>query len=296
MENAKTLEGIIIKGIGGFYYVEAANQTFCCKARGLLRKQKITPLAGDRVIVSINSAGDNTVDEILPRSSVLLRPPVANAGRLIIVSSVVMPKPVPYLIDRLTAIAIDKGIEPVIVFSKSDLSDTSQYTQMYKNARIPVFSVSTVTQEGKAELIKVISDKINVFTGNSGVGKSSFINIIGLDVNLKTGEISQKLGRGRHTTREVELFKFRNGYIADTPGFSALETQGAEAIPKENLQFCFPEFLPFLGKCRFSSCTHTCDSGCVIAQAVSKGEISLSRFNSYKAMYKQAKDTENWDE
>ncbi|MGI6745350.1 MAG: putative ribosome biogenesis GTPase RsgA [Firmicutes bacterium ADurb.Bin300] len=292
----KTLEGIIIKGIGGFYYVEAANQTFCCKARGLLRKQKITPLAGDRVIISINRAGENTVDEILPRSNFLLRPPIANAGRLIIVSSVVTPKPVPYLIDRLTVIAVNKGIEPVVVFSKSDLSDTSQYTRMYKNVGIPVFSVSTVTHEGKEKLIKVISDKINVFTGNSGVGKSSLLNILSLDINLKTGEISQKLGRGRHTTREVELFKFREGYIADTPGFSALETQGAEAIPKENLQFCFPEFLPLLGKCKFSSCTHTGDLGCVIAQAAERGDISKSRFESYKAMYKQAKNTEDWSE
>lgn len=288
-------EGIILKGVGGFYYVEAAGKIYCCKARGLFRKQKITPLAGDRVMISISEAQENTIDEILGRSNFLSRPPVANVGRLIIVSSVKAPAPVPLLIDRLTAIAVDKGIKPVAVFSKSDLSDAYEYVQIYKKAGIPVFSVSAVTREGCEELKSLISDKINVFTGNSGVGKSSILNILGIGLNLKTGDISQKLGRGRHTTREVELFKFNDGYIADTPGFSALETGGCETIPKENLPFCFPEFLPFLGKCRFSTCTHTCDLGCKILEALKKGEISESRHESYKAMYNEVKELGDWN-
>lgn len=294
MENRKTLEGIILKGIGGFYYVEAANSIYCCKARGLFRKQEITPLAGDRVIISLGEMDDNTIEEILPRSNFLLRPPVANAGRLIIVSSVTAPSPAPRLIDKLTAIAVDKEIEPIIVFSKSDLSDTSKFTEIYKKTGIPVFSVSAVTGEGSGELKEMISDKINVFTGNSGVGKSSILNILDIGVSLKTGEISPKLGRGRHTTREVELFKSGSGYIVDTPGFSALETGGSEIISKENLPYCFPEFLPYLGKCKFSTCSHTCDMGCKILEAVEKGEIHESRHESYKAMYDEVKDIGDW--
>ncbi|NLA72227.1 MAG: ribosome small subunit-dependent GTPase A [Clostridiales bacterium] len=294
MDNKNGLKGLILKGIGGFYYVEAANKVYSCKARGVFRKQKITPLSGDEVIISVNEAEDNTIEEILPRKNFLLRPPVANIGRLIIISSTKEPSPVLFLIDKLIAIAVNKDIEPVVAFSKSDLEDTSRYIQIYKKAGIKTLSISAVTHEGKERLTELISDKINVFTGNSGVGKSSILNILETDINQKVGEISKKLGRGRHTTREVELFKFKNGYIADTPGFSALETGKSEIIPKDVLPFCFPEFLPYLGKCKFSTCSHTNDAGCVISEAVKKGEIGISRYESYKTMYDEVKDIEEW--
>ncbi len=292
---AKTLEGIIIKGIGGFYYVKTADAVYCCKARGLFRKQKITPLPGDTVTVSLGDNGENTIDAILPRKNFMIRPPAANVGRLVIISSAAEPAPVLPLIDRLTAIAVNKTIEPVVVFSKSDLADTAKYINIYKKSGIPVFSVSCVTHEGIGQLKELLSENLSVFTGNSGVGKSSLLNEFKIGVSLKTGEISQKLGRGRHTTREVELFPFGNGYIADTPGFSALETEGAETILKEELPFCFPEFLPYLGKCRFSTCTHTVDKGCKVIEAVKDGLIDESRHESYKLMYREVKDVAAWN-
>ncbi len=291
----QTLEGIILKGIGGFYYVKTADAVFCCKARGLFRKQKITPLPGDSVLLLQGENEETTVEEILPRKNFIIRPPVANVGRLLIVSSAAEPAPVLPLIDRLTVIAVNKKIEPVVIFTKSDLADTSSYIDIYRKSKIPAISVSCVTKEGIAEMKELLSDNLNVFTGNSGVGKSSLLNELGMGVLLKTGEISQKLGRGRHTTREVELFPFQNGYIADTPGFSALETEGAETILKEELPFCFPEFLPFLGKCRFSTCTHTVDKGCKIVEAVENGLIDKSRHESYKLMYREVKDIAAWN-
>ncbi len=294
MNNKDNIKGLILKGIGGFYYVKAAGGVYSCKARGVFRKQKITPLAGDEVIISVNDSQDNTIEEILPRTNFLIRPPVANIGRLIIISSTKEPSPVLFLIDKLVAIAVNKNIEPVVVFSKSDLEDTSEYIKIYEKAGIKALSVSAVTHEGKEELSKIVSDKINVFTGNSGVGKSSILNILETNINQKVGEISKKLGRGRHTTREVELFTFKDGYIADTPGFSALETGKSEIIPKEDLPFCFPEFLPYLGTCKFSTCSHTNDAGCAITKALKNGEIGKARYESYKAMYEEVKDIKEW--
>lgn len=291
----KTLTGIIIKGIGGFYYVEAADRVYECKARGVFRKKKITPLAGDRVTITVREGKENTIDEILPRKNNLMRPPVANIDTLIIVSSVKEPVPSLLVIDKLTAIAVDKGIKPCVVFSKSDLGDTTELEAVYRLAGIPVASVCCKTGEGIDKVRQMIGDGITVFTGNTGVGKSSLLNAIDERFALATGEISDKLGRGRHTTREVTLYHIGDGLVADTPGFSSLDIeQTSDIIVKENLPFCFSEFQDYLGKCKFSSCSHTVEKGCLILEALKNGDIHPNRHASYVSMYNDVKDLKDW--
>ncbi|MBO5462268.1 MAG: ribosome small subunit-dependent GTPase A [Clostridia bacterium] len=291
----QVLNGIIIKGIGGFYYVEAAGEVYECKARGAFRKKKITPLAGDNVTITVREGRENTIDEISDRKNFLLRPPVANIDTLIIVSSIKEPVPSLLVIDKMTAIAVDKGIKPCVVFSKSDLGDTSEYEEVYKKAGIEVASVCCKTGEGIEAVKEMIGDGITVFTGNTGVGKSSLLNCIDERFSLATGEISDKLGRGRHTTREVTLYHIGNGLVADTPGFSSLDIeQSSEVILKENLPFCFPEFQDYLGKCKFTSCSHTVEKGCVILDALKNGLIDKNRHESYISMYNDVKDLKDW--
>lgn len=291
----QVLNGIIIKGIGGFYYVEAAGEVYECKARGAFRKKKITPLAGDNVTITVREGRENTIDEINDRKNFLLRPPVANIDTLIIVSSIKEPVPSLLVIDKMTAIAVDKGIKPCVVFSKCDLGDTSEYEEVYKKAGIEVASVCCKTGEGIETVKEMIGDGITVFTGNTGVGKSSLLNCIDERFSLATGEISDKLGRGRHTTREVTLYHIGNGLVADTPGFSSLDIeQSSEVILKENLPFCFPEFQDYLGKCKFTSCSHTVEKGCVILDALKNGLIDKNRHESYISMYNDVKDLKDW--
>ena len=288
-------EGIILKGIGGFYYVETADGIYECKARGVFRKSRIKPLAGDRVEISINENAENTIDVIRERSSLMLRPPVANIDRLFIVSSAREPNPVLLIIDRLTAIAVSRGIEPIVVFTKSDLADVSGYIEIYRKAGIKAIAVSSVTGEG-VELVKAeLENHISAFCGNSGVGKSTLLNAINPDLALKTAEISDKLGRGRHTTRESELFKVEGGYVADTPGFSSLELEETEIILKDDLPYAFPEFEPYIGQCKFTSCLHVKDKGCRILEAVENGDVAPSRHESYCVMMEQAKEIKEWE-
>ncbi len=289
------LEGIIIKGIGGFYYIEAAGEIFECKARGVFRKSGIKPLPGDRVSISVNENAENTIDEIHERSSILLRPPVANVDRLFIVSSICEPKPVLLIIDRLTALAVNKGIEPIVIFTKNDLENADEYTDIYLKAGIKAFSVSCVSGEGVEEVKEELKNHISAFCGNTGVGKSSLLNAIDPGLALKTGEISDKLGRGRHTTRHSELFKVDGGYVADTPGFSSFDTEDTELILKDDLPYTFKEFEQYLGQCKFSTCLHTKDKGCRIIRAVEDGEIPKSRHESYCAMMEQAKNIKEWE-
>jgi ribosome biogenesis GTPase len=289
------LDGIIIKGIGGFYYVEAAGEIYECKARGVFRKSGIKPLAGDRVSISINDNAENTIDEIYERKTVLPRPLVANVDRLFIVSSVCEPKPVFLIIDRLTALATNKGIEPVVVFTKNDLDSADEYVDVYRKAGIKTFAVSCVSGEGVDAVKEELKKHISAFCGNTGVGKSSLLKAIDPELALKTGEISDKLGRGRHTTRHSELFKVDGGYVADTPGFSSFETEETELILKDDLPYAFKEFEPFLGQCKFTSCLHMKDKGCRIIQAVEEGEIPVSRHESYCSMMEQAKSIKEWE-
>lgn len=289
------LNGIILKGIGGFYYVEAADMIYECKARGIFRKEKKVPLPGDNVTVTVGTDNENTIDEIHSRSSFFMRPPMANIDRLIIVVSVCEPMPSTLIIDKLTAIAQSKDIESVIVITKSDMGDTSELVNIYKKAGMETISASCITGEGVDRIKYLLEGHISAFTGNSGVGKSTLLNCIDSKLGLKTGEISDKLGRGKHTTRHIELFKVAGGYVADTPGFASLDFENSEIILKDELQFCFKEFLPYLGKCKYSTCSHIEDAGCSIITAVNNGEISKSRHNSYTAMYNEVINKREWN-
>lgn len=288
-------DGIIIKGIGGFYYVETSEGLFECKARGVFRKSGIKPLAGDRVLISINDKAENTIEKIYDRKNSLDRPPVANVDKLFIVSSVCEPKPVLLIIDRLTALAVINDIEPIVVFTKTDLDDASEYVEIYKKAGIKSFAVSCVNGDG-VELIKnEIKGCISSFCGNTGVGKSSLLNAIDSSLSLKTGEISGKLGRGRHTTRHSEMIKIEDGYVADTPGFSSFDIEENEIILKDDLPYAFKEFRDYIGECKFTSCLHVKDKGCRILQAVEDGDIPVSRHESYCAMMEEAKSVKEWE-
>lgn len=294
MSENNILNGKILKGIGGFYYIETADAVYECKARGVFRKQKITPLVGDDVTITIRSNGENTIDSIHPRKNFLVRPPVANIEQLFILSAACNPSPNLFLIDKMTAIAINKGIEPIIVFTKCDLMDLSEFEKIYKNSGLKTVCISSVTKDGIDTVKEWISGKVSAFTGNSGVGKSTLLNSICEGLNLDTGEISEKLGRGRHTTRAVELYKVCDGYVADTPGFSSFDIEKNESVALEDIQYCFPEFQPYLGKCKFVSCSHTVDKGCAVLEALSDGKIEKTRHESYKAMYSDAKELKKW--
>lgn len=288
------LNGIIIKGIGGFYYVEAAGTVYECKAKGIFRKKKITPLAGDNVTITVRDNGENTVDEIHERKNFFVRPQVANVDLMLMVSSVVEPVVNTVIIDKMTVIAEKKGIEPVIAFTKSDLSDASALCDIYRRAGFETFCLGS-NDDGELEKIKaLLSGKITFLTGNTGVGKSTLINKLSPEMELATGEISDKLGRGRHTTRQAELFKLFGGYVIDTPGFSSLDFLRCETIMKEELQYYFREFDGSLGQCMFPDCLHTCEKGCAVLEKVRDGEISSSRHASYVAMYNEIKDIKKW--
>lgn len=289
------IDGIIKKGIGGFYYVEAADGIiYECKARGVFRKEKITPLAGDKVEISVDENNKNSIDKIYERRNMFKRPPIANVDKLVIVSSVCDPRPNLLIIDRLTAVAVYKNVEPIIVFTKNDLQSADEYIEIYKNAGFKTFAVSNETGEGIGEIKAVIENGVCVFTGNSGVGKSSLINRMYPDFALETGEISKKLGRGRHTTRHVELLKINNGYIADTPGFSSLDFETNDLIKKDELAFCFPDFSDYIDSCKFSTCAHVNDKGCRLIEAVNNGDVMRSRHESYVTMYNEVKDIKDW--
>ena len=289
------MRAVIVKAIAGFYYAKADGEVYECKARGVFRKNEITPLVGDFAEIETTENGKGVIKSIVDRKNFLERPPVANADRLWIVVSTVDPRPNTLVIDRICAIAEDREIEPIVVVSKTDLADPSEILDIYKKSGIETFLVCCKNGEGVGSVKKRLCGGINVFTGNSGVGKSSLLNIIDPQLGLKTGEISEKLGRGRHTTRHAELFELEGGgYVCDTAGFSSVDCETSGFIVKENLQFDFREFAPFIGKCKFYSCTHTCEKGCEICRAVERGEISKSRHDSYVALYKEAEAVKDW--
>lgn len=292
----KTLNGTIIKGIGGFYYVEAADEIYECKARGVFRKEKLSPLVGDKVTISINENAENTIDEIMPRKNALTRPPVVNIDNLIIVVSTVEPKPSTLVIDKLIAVAEHKNIEPIIVITKSDLASAQEIFDIYTLAGFKTIIVSNETKDGVDEVKAVLKDKISALTGNSGVGKTSLLNNLDETLALKTAQISKKLGRGRHTTRQAELYRVCDGFVVDTPGFSSFEIDKSDIILKDELAYCFRDFSDYVEKCKFyPSCTHTADKGCAVVEAVNEGKISKSRHNSYVQLYNEVKDIKEWN-
>lgn len=288
--------GKLVKAISGFYYVEVDNSIIECKARGVFRKQGTTPVVGDNVEIELTGSCTGILNEVLTRKNCLVRPQIANIDKLFIVSSYTTPSPNTLLIDRITAIASFYGIQPIIVFNKTDLGDFANYISIYKNAGFNTYAVSAKTGEGIDELKKELTDCISAFTGNSGVGKSSLLNVLFDGLNLETAEVSQKLGRGRHTTRHNELFKHKfNGYVADTPGFSSLDNIHLGFDFKENLAECFNDFLPFLNGCKFNSCSHTKEKGCLICEAVEEGKIEKTRHESYVTIFNELKSLNSWD-
>lgn len=289
------MNGILLKAIAGFYYIEAGGHIYECKARGIFRKNNYTPTVGDRLEFDVLKEGEGVISKILPRKNFLVRPPVANLDQLFIVSSHNTPAPSTLLIDRLTAIAINNDIEPIIVFNKVDLGEMREWQEKYQNAGFKCILTSGINGDGCEEIKKLLSGKISAFTGNSGVGKSSLLNFMFPELELKTGEVSDKLGRGRHTTRHVELYPVCDGYVADTPGFSSLDIERTMPLKKEELPFVFPDFADYLGECKFTSCTHTVEKGCAVLAAVQRGEIELSRIESYKAIYSEIKDIKEWE-
>ena len=287
-------QGLLMKSIGGFYYVRCEDKEYECKARGSFRKSGNTPVVGDRVLISVPDDGYCAIEEILPRKNKLKRPALANIDALVIVCSTVDPKPNYTIIDKMTAAAVNNGMEPVIVVSKNDLKSGDEVADIYRLSGIPVFQCSPDSREEADALLRCLRGKVSAFTGNSGVGKSTLLNMLFPDLELSTGQISEKLGRGRHTTRVVELFEKDGCYVADTPGFSTVDLQRYEMIEKERLQYCFPEFEQYLGQCRFTSCLHTCEKGCAVLGALREGKIAPSRHRSYVAMYEEVKDLKPW--
>ena len=279
-------KGRIIRGIGGFYYVETELGLITCRARGKLRMMGETPYVGDYVTVSINQDMTGYVLEIADRKNVMIRPPIANIDMIVIVASKAPPITDTYFIDRIAALAEYKGIEVCVVINKCDEDVGEELFEIYKNTNIKVFRLSAKNGDGVAEFKEHLVGKLSAFTGNSGVGKSTLINAIMPDAMLATGEINSKIGRGRHTTRLVEILKVSDDtWIADTPGFSAFDIAAIDEIKPEDLESMFPDFSEYISDCKFIGCSHIKDSDCAIIEAVENGNIQKSRYESYKKMY-----------
>ncbi len=290
-------EGIITTAVGGVYYVDALDnceESVKCAARGIFRNRGISPSAGDHVTVEREENAEPVITEIRERKNYLVRPPLANLDVIVFVNSTAEPSVNCFILDKLIAIADSKGIQPVVVFTKIDLKSAGEYPEIYRKIGIPVCSVDNTTGEGADEVRGLISGKIAAFIGNSGVGKSSLLNVLYPELDLETAHISKKLGRGRHTTRQVELFR-KNGYVADTPGFSTVDTERYCRLPKNELDLAFREFRPFIGKCEFSDCVHVKERGCAVREAVENGEIARGRYDSYLRMFEEAKKINDWE-
>lgn len=291
--------GRILRGVGGFYYVELSNKTIVeCKARGSFRNKALTPFVGDIVEIEYNTDDNKgVIDSISPRKNLLIRPAVSNVDKLYIVCSTTLPQPNFFNIDKLTAIAINNDIEPIIVISKTDLDEETAeiLSETYEKAGFKVFKTNINSNETAMQISSEFENNISVFTGNSGVGKSTFINQLIPSLELKTGEVSMKLSRGKHTTRHVELFSVQGGYIADTPGFSSLDFEGVGFIRKEDVINCFPDILGVEEQCRFPDCKHIGERDCAVKKAVENGLISQSRYESYCAVYKESEAIKDWE-
>ena len=285
----------IIKALSGFYYVQTEDGVIECRARGRFRKENITPLVGD--IVSISRSGKSgTIDEIEPRRNAFIRPAVANIDVLVVLASCAIPVTEPFLVDRILAIAGKQNVPCVICVNKNDLCAGDALREIYEKAGYPVLCTSAETGEGIEELRNLIRGKLAAFTGNSGVGKSSVLNALDPDLGLAVSEVSQKLGRGKHTTRHIELYHCGDGtYVADTPGFSSFETERMELVRKEELQHTFPDFAPHIGKCQFHDCAHLKEPGCAVRAALEQGQIGKSRYDSYVRLYELMKNLKEWE-
>ena len=287
--------GRILRSLSGFYDVLTPAGLITCRARGILRKTDSVPLTGDMVEITVEK-GKGMVERILPRKNSFVRPAVANVDALVVFAANVNPITEPFLIDRVAAIAGDQEVQVIICINKSDLDPAVDLVRIYENAGFPVISTSAETGEGIEQLREMIRGKLTAFTGNSGVGKSSILNRLCPELALPTGEVSEKLGRGRHTTRHVELYALdAETLVADTPGFSSFDTDQMDVILKENLQYAFPDFGPYIGKCQFHDCSHRKEPGCAVTAAVGVGELEESRYDSYLRLYEKASQIKQWE-
>lgn len=287
--------GRIVRSLSGFYDVQTDCGMVSCRGRGHLRRGENIPLTGDMVEITVER-GKGMVEKILPRKNHFVRPAVANVDVLVIFAANVNPVTEPFLIDRVAAIAGDQEVQVVLCVNKCDLDPADDLVRIYTNAGFPVIQTSAETGEGVEELRAMLQGKLAAFTGNSGVGKSSILNRLCPDLALATGEVSEKLGRGRHTTRHVELYKLgEDTYVADTPGFSSFDTDQMEVILKENLQYAFPDFGRYIGACQFRDCSHRKEPGCAVTAAVGERAIEPSRYDSYLKLYEKASLIKEWE-
>ena len=292
---ADRMTGRILRSLSGFYDVQTDRGTVTCRGRGHLRKGQQIPLTGDMVEITVEQ-GKGMVEKILPRQNRFIRPAVANIDGLVIFASNVNPVTEPFLIDRVAAIAGDQEVPVHICVNKCDLDPATDLVKIYRHAGFSVIQASALTGEGVEELRRLIDGKLTAFTGNTGVGKSSMLNALCPELALATGEVSEKLGRGRHTTRHVELYKLgQNTYVADTPGFSSFDTEQMVVMLKENLQYAFPDFAPCLGQCQFHDCSHRAEPGCAVREAVESGEIEKTRYESYLRLYEKSSQIKLWE-
>lgn len=285
----------IIKALSGFYYVQAEDGVVECRARGRFRRQDQSPLVGD--FVRITRQGDKGVLEaLLPRKNAFIRPAVANIDQLVVLASCAIPVTEPFLIDRVLAIAQLQNVPALVVVNKDDLAPAQPLAEIYCRAGVPVLVTSAETGEGIEALREALAGKLSCLTGNSGVGKSSLLNRACPQLQLPVGEVSEKLGRGRHTTRHIELYSLgSNTFVADTPGFSAFDTERMELVHKEQLQYAFPEFAPYLGHCQFPDCAHRKEPGCAVRKALAEGKIGQTRYSSYERLYELASQLKEWE-
>ncbi len=287
--------GRILRSLSGFYDVQTDCGIISCRGRGHLRRGAESPLTGDLVEITVER-GKGMVEKILPRKNSFVRPAVANVDVLVIFAANVNPVTEPFLIDRVAAIAGDQGVTVVLCINKCDLDPAIDLARIYRNAGFTVIQTSAETGQGVAELMALLQGKLAAFTGNSGVGKSSILNQLCPALHLPVGEVSEKLGRGRHTTRHVELYKLgENTYVADTPGFSSFDTDQMEVILKENLQYAFPDFGPYIGCCQFRDCSHRKEPGCAVTAAVGEGAVEPTRYDSYLKLYEKASLIKEWE-
>ena len=293
MEIKKT--GRILRSLSGFYDVQTDGGIISCRGRGHLRRGNESPLTGDMVEITVEK-GKGMVEKILPRKNHFVRPAVANVDVLVIFAANVNPITEPFLIDRVAAIAGDQEVPVVLCVNKCDLDPAEDLVTIYQNAGFTVIQTSAETGEGVDQLRRLLEGKLAAFTGKSGVGKSSILNQLCPELHLPVGEVSEKLGRGRHTTRHVELYKLaEDTYVADTPGFSSFDTDQMEVILKENLQYAFPDFGAYIGECQFRDCSHRKEPGCAVTAAVGEGRIERSRYESYLKLYEKASLIKEWE-
>ena len=286
--------GRIIKSLSGFYDVRMEHKGITCRARGHMRRSSMSPLVGDIVDISVEK-GKGMVERIHPRTNSFVRPAVANLELLVIFAANVNPVTEPFLIDRVCAIAGDQEVPVCICVNKCDMDPGADLAAIYRQAGYTVIQTSAETGQGIDELRNALRGKFCAFTGNSGVGKSSILNALSTELKLPVGEVSEKLGRGRHTTRHVQLYDVDDALNADTPGFSSFDTDQMEVILKENLQYAFPEFGRYLGQCQFRDCSHRKEPGCAVTTALAAGEIGKSRYESYLKLYEKAMQIKEWE-